>query len=1016
MAAQTINIQINSSGAKTVVLDLKSIGQASRESGSAVSELKSLLASFGSVLAVDKIRQWSDAWASATGQIRVNSQSTQEAAAVTDLLFTATQRTRQSFPQMVQLYNRMATSVKDLGVSQSQLVGLTENVGKVLAYSHVSAGQASGALLQLSQALGSGIVHAQEFNSVLQGAPAILQVAANHIDAAGGSVTKLRALMLAQQLTSKQLFDAIMAGSQEIDDRFQKSSAMIGQAITIADNAMMKLVGSITDTLGVGNGLVALANLLSNNLDQVSAALIAVGAAAVVAFAPTVITSFASALAGLWALLLANPFVAIAAALAGVVTYLYEMRDAITVTSDGFTTLGDLMRTVWPDIQNEAKEALNTVGTYFEDLKGAYSSAVASMSPETRGFFTDMLSTAESAISSVKALWADYFSGLDGSFEGVAEGIARVFDSVTSIATGSFAFMKTLIMGFPQLINNYLTNAFGAFGINFGSVISVAESLLQHLYNAISRIASAVLGLARTIATTVGNLLSQVGIGNSPDSLLGKSLQAYQDNSTNNHTAENYTKGLFQAAQQNAEFSTNQNRLVDSLTGDVSKSLLTMAGTAVDPMTAKTKKAHQAVDRLQNELRRLLDTIKPSTGATLELAKGQDILDRALKAGKITLAEHDEYVQDLKQHYEDILDPLGKIRRDMTDQTNLLNYNTNARRTYSSVLDYENQLRDKGIILSAQEKQDLTQLIDLYNKRNDVANQYNTIYQDTLGKAYDGSNMQAAARQAVGDGTISPDVGNAYTVQGAVTSAQGMVNSGQGDLSDFMSATVGKAQSSFKGVASGLSDSFSDFFSSFEDGFANSIGKAITGTESFGKALKSVATDAISNLISSLVKLGEQYVITQTMGAVMGSTMFGGGVDDLFGGVGTTAPGWASGGYTGDGGKHDPAGIVHKGEYVFSQEATSRLGVDTLDALHRGDTSSSAPRSTKGPEEKGGSNIYMGDIQINNPNITDGKADSSTMSNLYDQVSDMVQTAIRKNMTDEQRPGGMFWGTGGSST
>ncbi|MCY1365938.1 phage tail tape measure protein, lambda family [compost metagenome] len=58
----------------------------------------------------------------------------------------------------------------------------------------------------------------------------------------------------------------------------------------------------------------------------------------------------------------------------------------------------------------------------------------------------------------------------------------------------------------------------------------------------------------------------------------------------------------------------------------------------------------------------------------------------------------------------------------------------------------------------------------------------------------------------------------------------------------------------------------------------------------------------------------------------------------LFGGTGTgllgAIFGFREGGYTGDGGKYQPAGIVHRGEYVLSKEATRRAGVANLDALH----------------------------------------------------------------------------------
>jgi lambda family phage tail tape measure protein len=60
------------------------------------------------------------------------------------------------------------------------------------------------------------------------------------------------------------------------------------------------------------------------------------------------------------------------------------------------------------------------------------------------------------------------------------------------------------------------------------------------------------------------------------------------------------------------------------------------------------------------------------------------------------------------------------------------------------------------------------------------------------------------------------------------------------------------------------------------------------------------------------------------------------GVTPMLGGFFGALFGFADGGYTGDGGKHEPAGVVHRGEYVMSKAATRRIGVGNLEALHRG--------------------------------------------------------------------------------
>lgn len=100
----------------------------------------------------------------------------------------------------------------------------------------------------------------------------------------------------------------------------------------------------------------------------------------------------------------------------------------------------------------------------------------------------------------------------------------------------------------------------------------------------------------------------------------------------------------------------------------------------------------------------------------------------------------------------------------------------------------------------------------------------------------------------------------------------------------------------------------------FEDAASSAmqtfIDDLIAGKDA-GEALGNV----LKNLGSQLISMGIQG-LTRNLGGM------------LF-------PGFDAGGYTGHGGKHQPAGIVHRGEYVFSKEATQRAGVGNLDAMHK---------------------------------------------------------------------------------
>lgn len=98
------------------------------------------------------------------------------------------------------------------------------------------------------------------------------------------------------------------------------------------------------------------------------------------------------------------------------------------------------------------------------------------------------------------------------------------------------------------------------------------------------------------------------------------------------------------------------------------------------------------------------------------------------------------------------------------------------------------------------------------------------------------------------------------------------------------------------------------------------------GTKKLGQAFKEMA----QQIIEELIRIAIQKYIIGTIGSVLGFPGFSGG-----GEVGAP-PSFAVGGWTGHGGKYEPAGIVHRKEFVFDAEATHRLGVPFLEALRKG--------------------------------------------------------------------------------
>ena len=145
---------------------------------------------------------------------------------------------------------RVATVQKELGVSTEDVLKFTDNVALALRVAGTDATTASSALLQLSQALGSGTVHAEEFNSLLEGALPIVQAAAEGITDAGGSVSKLRQLVNEGKVSSEAFFRGFEAGAASLQVRAANPAETVSQAMTKLNNALLVSSGRLNDLTG----------------------------------------------------------------------------------------------------------------------------------------------------------------------------------------------------------------------------------------------------------------------------------------------------------------------------------------------------------------------------------------------------------------------------------------------------------------------------------------------------------------------------------------------------------------------------------------------------------------------------------------------------------------------------------------------------------------------------------------------------------------------------------------------
>ncbi|MDX1194567.1 tape measure protein [Sinorhizobium medicae] len=151
---------------------------------------------------------------------------------------------------LASLYSKAAQAQKELGVTSGELLNFTNNVALALRVAGTDAQAASGALLQLGQALGSGKVQAEEFNSILEGAPTIAQAAAAGLKEAGGSVSQLKQLVVDGQISSEAFFRAFEAGSVILEQKAANATFTIAQATNNLWTSLTNVVREFNQSTG----------------------------------------------------------------------------------------------------------------------------------------------------------------------------------------------------------------------------------------------------------------------------------------------------------------------------------------------------------------------------------------------------------------------------------------------------------------------------------------------------------------------------------------------------------------------------------------------------------------------------------------------------------------------------------------------------------------------------------------------------------------------------------------------
>lgn len=884
---------------------------------------KAGIAGFG----VSQLKGFADGYTEIQNKLRLVESASISSSKGLNNVFDIALKTNQSINATSGVYQRFAQNAETLKISQAQIASLTETVSKAVAVSGASAGAADAALTQFGQALGSGILRGDEFNSVMEQTPALAKAIATGL---GVTTGELRNMAKEGKLTMDVLVPALERAKESVDDQFNTRILTISAAFENLNTSAIKWIGELDKSTGASQAFAESIDYIAKHL--------------------TVVASLAAGAGVIWSVGKIRTWIAASiqasaamSAQAAATRNLTAAQQALTATGKGLggalgfvggplglLTLGLSAGVgVFLDYQQKTESArqellsfadsldvttgklANTSAAVLDGMKAKLEQSITAQKDEIRRLEEEyeklnriVEQGKQIAQQSGKAEDSAYLDALAKSTQDLAIKKAELAKANEKL-TKSEDDLKTIIGQVPvaefhdklrSLLPTLDMSKVNIDNIGFSlddlnRIFPSAESGAASITSAVERMGGMAILVAsqfNALGFSVQNALSdkatkliernnrQIAINKETDPAKKRKLQGEDFASS---------QGFEAGSAEHKEVAANYEKLLESQNiGNGSK-----GGSSKKSKASKSSGGGSKVDYVKqftdqlSEMERRLSEIR---------ANAQDIsvfgqISQYQELSKIT--------QDIAANGEKYAhfgaDGLAKLK-DMAAQIDAAQQSVAiAQFTYDNgeklrAMEFELELLGK-----TRQEQELIQ----YNHQLDLeaARLKIGMSQENIAKL-DEEIAKLKERRAV---------------------IQETENQRKSDPIAGIKDGVNQIQDTVGDVAGNISQITQNAFNGMSDALTNFV---VTGKADF----RSLAQSILKDISSMIVKMMIFNAIKSAASAFGYSD--GGYV------------GFASGGYTGDGGKYTPAGVVHRGEYVITKEATSRLGIGFLNHLNYG--------------------------------------------------------------------------------
>ena len=473
--------QVEKAGQQT-----EQLGNKAKATAGLLGYLKTAFAAFVSIQTVRMLADTADRMQSLNNQIKLVTGSENAALAVRKELLAISNRTYADLEATGSLYVKAQRALQDYGYSQKQVLQFVEATNNAMRVGGVGAQEQAAALFQLSQALGSGRLQGDEFRSISEAAPILLDTLAEHL---GKTRAEIRAMAADGKLTSDVIVEAVTAAGGKLAEQAGNMQVTLGGSLTVLKNNFAALVDDVLNGTGVMSVFAQGIKFIADNLQTFAQIIGVIGFAYLFQMLNALqVTSYkvGFAFGRMAAIMLANPFVAVAAAAVGLLAALGWLDDAM----DALGIIGG--------------DALDLIKTGFQglsDLAGAV--------------FFNLSEWAKEQLGIMSGLFGGFFDDTGTGFWGLLESVAKVFDMIAAVIASSVEWGIGAFMNLWTAVENGAINAANA-------ALKAIENLINFTINGINRVIDLANNMPGVNLGKVGTVsFSKIAGGNKPMAGLG---------------------------------------------------------------------------------------------------------------------------------------------------------------------------------------------------------------------------------------------------------------------------------------------------------------------------------------------------------------------------------------------------------------------------------------------------------------------------------------------------------------